>query len=167
MIESEGRMPADDVIIKSLPAVRVAELSATAAGFAPDAITPVIRPLYDQLCAALDRAGVAPVGPAIAYYAESPEGVVVHATLPVNVEPDDAYDFTVTDLPAVQRAATIVHRGPMDDVLPAHETLARWLEAGGHRATGNSREVNLACPEDPAGWVTELQEPLESEDPGD
>ncbi|MGH3647088.1 MAG: MerR family transcriptional regulator [Micromonosporaceae bacterium] len=167
MIESEGRMPADDVIVKSLPAVRVAELSAPADSFHPDAITPVIRPLYDQLCAALERAGVTPVGPATAYYEQSPDGVVVHATLPVNVESNDAYEFTVTDLPAVERAATVVHRGPMDDVLATHDTLATWLEAGGHRTTGNSREVNLACPEDPAGWVTELQEPLQKEDAGD
>ncbi|MGH3734611.1 MAG: MerR family transcriptional regulator [Micromonosporaceae bacterium] len=167
MIESEGHMPTDDVIVKSLPAVRVAELSAHADGFHPDAITPVIRPLYDQLGAALERAGVSPVGPATAYYQEDAEGVLVHATLPVNVAPDESYEFTVTDLPAVERAATIVHRGPMNDVLATHETLAKWLEAGGYRTTGASREVTLACPEDPADMVTELQEPLQSEVPRD
>ncbi len=88
LIEREGAMPTDDIQIKALPAVRVAELTGTAASFEPQSITPVIQPLYDELVRRLDQAGVTPVGPAIAYYENVPDGdgVVVHATLPVNVE---------------------------------------------------------------------------------
>ena len=39
-------MPADDVQIKRIPAVRVAELTAVAASFEPASIGPVIGPLY-------------------------------------------------------------------------------------------------------------------------
>jgi DNA-binding transcriptional MerR regulator len=74
IIEREGAMPTDDVQIKRVPAVRVAELTGTAASFEPESIGPVIQPLYDELCGRLDRAGLTPTGPAIAYYEDSPDG---------------------------------------------------------------------------------------------
>ncbi|MDQ0808719.1 hypothetical protein QFZ63_000433 [Streptomyces sp. B3I7] len=43
-IESEGHMPTDDVVLGRVPAVRVAELTATAADFGPEHIGPVISP---------------------------------------------------------------------------------------------------------------------------
>jgi DNA-binding transcriptional MerR regulator len=48
-IESEGHMPTNDVVIKSVPTIRVAELTATAASFEPEEIGPVIGPLSDEL----------------------------------------------------------------------------------------------------------------------
>ncbi|MBB5155338.1 MerR family transcriptional regulator [Saccharopolyspora phatthalungensis] len=162
MIETEGIMSSDEVTIKSIPALRVAELSGTAKTMDPQSIGPVIRGLYDQLCAALEHAGVTPVGPATAYYEDGGDGesVIVHAGLPVNVKPNASLDFAVVDLPAVEKAATIVHRGSMDDCVPAYQALARWIEASGYHTLGTNREVTLACPEDPAGMVTEIQEPI-------
>ncbi|WP_050779536.1 GyrI-like domain-containing protein [Streptomyces sp. C] len=69
----------------------------------------------------------------------------------------------IVELPGVERAATVVHRGPMDGVLPTAQALARWIDAHGHRSAGYARELTLACPEDPREWVTELQEPLASQ----
>ncbi|MFF3565183.1 MerR family transcriptional regulator [Streptomyces sp. NPDC002574] len=161
-IESEGRMPSDDVVIKRLPAVRLAELSGVAPGFDPGDIGPVIQPLYDELCRRLDAAGVRPVGPGIAYYEDAPEGdgaILVHAGLPV-ADSVGGHDFEIVDLPAIESAATIVHRGSMDDVLGSEQTLARWIDAHGHRSVGYPRELYLECEGDPATWVTELQEPV-------
>ena len=44
-IEDEARVPVDGVVIKRLAPVRVGELTGTAAGYEPEAITPVIQPL--------------------------------------------------------------------------------------------------------------------------
>jgi DNA-binding transcriptional MerR regulator len=164
IIEMEGAMPADDVQVKHIPAVRVAELTATAASLEPASITPVIQPLYRELGERLGRAGLVPVGPAIAYYedASDGDGVIVHATLPVNAGPDGDYDFRLTDLPAIPQAATIVHRGTMDQVLPTIQALARWIDASGYQSAGYPRELYLECPEDQSQWVTELQEPIKS-----
>ncbi|MEV5543786.1 MerR family transcriptional regulator [Saccharopolyspora shandongensis] len=161
-IETEGTMPTDEVTVKSIPALRLAVRSGTARNMDPQSIGPVICGLYDELGAALGRAGVTPVGPATAYYegGADDDTVVVHAGLPVNVEPDPAYGFELVDLPAVEKAATIVHRGPMDDCLPAYQALARWIESSGHRTLGTNREVTLACPADPTGMVTEIQESI-------
>ncbi|UYQ61719.1 MerR family transcriptional regulator [Streptomyces peucetius] len=166
-IESEGYMPTQDIMIKSVPAVRVAVLSAVAASYAPEHIGPVIGPLYDQLFTRLQAAGITPAGPGIACYEDAPDGtgaVLVHAgcTVPADQEPGrvPGEDFEIVELPAVERAATIVHRGPMDSVMPTEQTLARWIDAGGHSSAGYAREVYLECPADKEKWVTELQVPL-------
>ena len=162
IIEKEGAMPADDIQVKQIPAVRVAELTAIAASLEPASITPVIQPLYAELGGRLGRAGVTPAGPAIAYYEDGPDGdtVVVHATLPVNAEPADGQDFEIVDLPAIEQAATVVHRGSMDSVMSTIQVLAGWIEDNGYRASGYPREFYLECPDDQAQWVTELQEPI-------
>ena len=63
-----------------------AELTAVAERLEPESITPVIQPLYRELGDLLGRAGLAPSGPAIAYYDDTADGagVVVHATRPVS-----------------------------------------------------------------------------------
>ncbi|ASU82422.1 MerR family transcriptional regulator [Nocardiopsis gilva YIM 90087] len=162
-IEEEGHMPTDDVVLKRIPTVRVAELTGTAAGFEPAAIGPVIGPLYDDLCERLTRAGLTPTGPAIAYYEDAAEGdgaVVVHACIPVNVEPAEGHDFNVVDLPEIVQAATIVHRGSMDNVVSTTQSLARWIEANGYHSNGYHREYYLETPGDQEKWVSELQEPV-------
>jgi DNA-binding transcriptional MerR regulator len=162
LIEREGAMPTDDIQIKRLPAVRVAELTDTAGSFEPESISPVIQPLYDELFRRLERAGVTPVGPAIAYYESAPggDGVIVHATVPVNAESTAAQDFAVVDLPAVEQAATIVHRGSMDNVMSSIQTLATWIDAHGYRSAGYNRELYLQVGDNVDDWVTELQEPV-------
>lgn len=160
MIETEGAMPADDIVVKSIPAVRVAELTASAPDFTPEAIGPVIEPLYDDLRGRLERAGVVPVGMPIAYYEDASDGgVTVHAAMPVNLSPG-GHEFAVVDLPAVAQAATIVHRGSMATVLSSVQKLARWIEANGYQSTGYNREHYLETGADPQRWVTELQEPV-------
>jgi DNA-binding transcriptional MerR regulator len=161
-IESEGRMPTNDVVIKGVPTVRVAELTATAASFEPEDIGPVIGPLYDELFLRLGSAGVTPTGPGVAYYEDAPEGggrISVHAAVQVSAPLQDG-DFRILDLPPLDQAATIVHRGSMDAVLPTAQALARWIDANGYRSTGHPREINLECPENRDDWVTELQAPV-------
>lgn len=161
IIEGEGVMPAQDVQLKTVPAVRVAQLTGVAAGFEPAAVTPVIQPLYEELIAALERAGVVPVGAPIAVYEDAGDGaVLVRATLPVDVEPSPEHDFTVVDLPRIDQAATLVHHGPMDEVMFSIQTLSRWIDAHGYRSLGYNRELYLELGDDPAQWVTELQEPV-------
>jgi DNA-binding transcriptional MerR regulator len=162
VIETEGTMPADEVQIKRIPGVRVAELTATAASFDPESISPVIQPLYDELFGRLDRAGLTPSGPCIANYEDSSDGggILVHATIPVDAGPGADHDFAIVDLPEIEQAATIVHRGSMDNVMPTIQALARWIDANGYRSVGYNRELYIECGENSDTWVTELQEPI-------
>lgn len=162
IIEKEGVMPDHDVVVKSVPAVRVAESTGVAAGFEPSAISPVIGPLFAELSDRLAAAGIPIAGPAIAYYEPREDGsVTIHACVPVTVEPAAAPGFSIVDLPALARAATTVHHGNVAEIGAAWQALGRWVEDNGYRTGAPVREVTLAwTPDDPAGWVTELQEPL-------
>ncbi|MFD6274789.1 MerR family transcriptional regulator [Streptomyces sp. NPDC060209] len=161
-IESEGHMPTNDVVIKSLPAIRVAELTANASSFEPEDIGPVIGPLYDELFRRLSAAGVTPAGPGVAYYEDAQEGggeISVHAAVQVAAPLRDGA-FRVLDLPSFDQAATIVHRGSMDTVLPTAQALALWIDENGYQSAGYPREINLECPDNRDDWVTELQAPV-------
>jgi DNA-binding transcriptional MerR regulator len=168
-IEDEARGPAEGVVIKGLAPVRVGELVGVAGGYEPEAITPVIQPLYCDLWQRLASACVTAAGPAMAYYEDAPAGdgaILVHAAVPVAGESGGAgradrdHGFAVVDLAKVDRAATIIHHGSMDDVLPAVQALARWIDASGCRSAGYAREVTLEWSPEPAQWVTELQQPI-------
>jgi DNA-binding transcriptional MerR regulator/effector-binding domain-containing protein len=162
-IENEERGPLDGVVVTRLAPVRVGELTGQAAGYKPEAITPVIQPLYCELWELMATAGVAAVGPALAYYEDATAGdggVVVHAGVPVAVEAAAGLGFGVVDLAEVENAAVAVHHGPMDDVLATDQALARWIEANGYRSAGYAREVTLEWSPDPDEWVTELQQPI-------
>lgn len=168
-IETEGQMPSDDVVVKRIAATWVAELTDTAAGFRPEDIGPVVKPLCAELGRRLDGAsGIVPTGRPICYYerpANAEDKVTVHAAVPIAGPPENPAGrngLTVTELPAAERAATIVHRGSMDSVLPSWQALARWVAANGHESTGWPRELYLECPDDPDQWVTELQEPFDT-----
>lgn len=170
-IEDEARAPADGVVIKRLEPVRVGELTGEAAGWEPEAITPVIQPLYGALWQRMASAEICAAGPAVAYYEDAPAGegaIVVHAAVPVAAVPGADGSggagrdpgFAIVDLPAVERAAVIIHHGSMDDVMATGQALARWIDANGYRSAGYSREVTLAWSPDPEQWVTELQQPI-------
>ncbi|WP_327678816.1 MerR family transcriptional regulator [Kitasatospora sp. NBC_00458] len=164
-IESEGTMSTHDVVVKRVPSVRAAELTAVAASYGPEDVGPVIGPLFEELCGLLAAAGVAETGPSVARYEDVPDGdgaVLVRVAVPVGaaVEADGRHGFAVVDLPAIEEAATVVHRGSMDDTLGSVQALARFIDENGYRSAGYARELYLECPDDRAGWVTELQEPV-------
>ncbi|GGK62408.1 MerR family transcriptional regulator [Nocardia camponoti] len=158
LIEKEGVMSDQDVVIKSVPAVRVVEATGTASGFEPSAISPVVGPLFEKLADDLAKAHIPIAGPAIAYYvAESDGSVGVHACVPVN---QDAPGFTVVDLPAIPKVATTIYRGNVSGIGRAWQELGRWVEDNGYQTNGPAREVTLEWTPNPDGWVTELQDPI-------
>ncbi|HUB40030.1 MAG TPA: helix-turn-helix domain-containing protein [Streptosporangiaceae bacterium] len=160
-IEVEASEPAP-VVVRQIAAARVAELTGTAAGYEPQFITPVIQPLYRQLTRRLCDASVAVTGPGVAYYEDAGDeagAIRVHAALPV-AEPPGRRAFRVIDLREIPAAATLIHHGSMDDVLPSIQALARWIDASGYQSLGHAREVTLKLADARGDWVTELQEPI-------
>ncbi|KAB1938970.1 MerR family transcriptional regulator [Micromonospora sp. ALFpr18c] len=162
MIESEGRMTTQDVVLKEIAPVRVAELTAVAPSYQTEDVGPVIQPLYPELFRRLADGGITPTGPAIAWYEPAPDddgdAVLVHAGVTVAAGVSPASDVVVRNLPAVRTAATIIHHGSMDDVESSMQALARWIEENGYRTDGYAREVYLEYSQDtPEKGVTELQ----------
>jgi len=161
LIETEGHMKTEEVILKSLPSMRVASLSAVAASYAPEDISPTIQPLYQELHQRVEQAGVAITGPGVAYYAPASEvddSVTVSAGFVVSTAPSPEYPFDIVDLPQAQ-AATLVHHGSMDNADQTYQAIARWIDENGYQAEGSgfAREVYLHCPDDVTEWITEMQ----------
>jgi DNA-binding transcriptional MerR regulator len=164
MIEEEGHMTTEDVVLKQIPPARVAELSALAASYEGEDIGPVIGPLYTEMWRRLGVAAIRPTGAPIAYYVPddgtSGDGQAVRVHAAVEVAPGTRADeeLDVLDLPGITSAATIVHRGPMDEAFRSMQILARWIDDNGYKPMGYAREVCLEFdPENPANWVHEFQ----------
>lgn len=155
MIAEEGHMSTEDVVLKAVPPARVAELSAVAAGYDGEDITPVIQPLYREVW---QRMTCGPAcGRPVAYYADEGTGVRVHAAVEVHGDADVGAGLDVRHLPGIE-AATLVHHGDMAEVFRSMQILARWIDDNGYRPLAYAREVCLAFdPADPANWVHELQ----------
>ena len=170
MIESEGHMDTGDIVLKELPPLRVAELSATATGYDhPTSITENLSPLYPRLMELMEQAGVAMTGSPIAYYQPAPTGpgdetITVHAAFPIGpaaVGADPGFD--VLDLPAVEQAACALHEGSMSEAFRTGQRLAGWIDDNGYQTIppGYAREVYLDCPPGEFDkWVTEMQVPV-------
>jgi DNA-binding transcriptional MerR regulator len=157
LIEREGHMPTDDVILKHIAPTRVAELSAISPSYDGADIGPVLQPLFGQLFERLGAASLEPCGSPVAYY-EAADGdtIRVHAAVPVAAE--TAADVDLLELPAITQAATIVHKGDMMEAERSMQTLARWIEDNGYRSDGYAREVTIQFdPDNPANWVHEFQ----------
>ncbi|SCE72497.1 DNA-binding transcriptional regulator, MerR family [Micromonospora coriariae] len=164
MIEEEGYMSTEDVVLKQIAPVRVAELSALAASYDGEDIGPVIGPLYNEMWRRLGATGVRPSGAPIAYYEPDTgtggdgQTVLVHAAVEVVSGTSGADDLDLRDLPGIESAATIVHRGPMNEAFRSMQILARWIDDNGYKPVGYAREVCLQFdPQNPANWVHEFQ----------
>jgi DNA-binding transcriptional MerR regulator len=167
LIESEGHMDTGDVVLKNIPALRVAELSATATSYDdPTSITENLSPLYPRLMELMEKAGVPMTGAPIAYYQPAPTGpgdetITVHAAFPIgDAEVAGDAGFEVTVLPTIDQAATALHEGSMSEAFRTGQKLANWIDDNGYQTVepGFAREVYLECPPgDFDKWVTEMQ----------
>lgn len=178
----EVGLSAADVVVKALPAVRLAEVTGVAGSFTPADITAVVRPMCARLGDLLAEAGISGTGHLICYYERlddperrgdpEPDGhgvdgdrpeaerVLAHAALPVAAAAVLPPELTSVLLPAVTLAATIVHHGPMAEVTATMSVLAQWIEHHGQVGVGGPRECYLSTGPDENDWVTELQQPL-------
>lgn len=149
-----------------MPAVRLVELSGIADSYEHDDIGPVVQGLYAELGEQLYRSGVAITGPAVAYFQPGADGKIdVHAGLSSSVDAGVHEGFDVVDLPAVETAATLVHRGRMKTIGASVQALGRWIEDNGYQPAGPAREYYLvSVPEPEENWVTELLEPIVAAD---
>jgi effector-binding domain-containing protein len=154
-------MTIQDIVVRHTDPLRVAEASDTAPGFGPD-LGPVFARLYPEVAAHLGQQRARP-GLCIAWYEEpSDEGtVVVHAGFDIGDQDVQESDrVRVVDLPVVE-VASVIHRGPMDEVVPVYEGLVRWIDESGYQLAGRSRELYHESHHDnPSLNVTELQMPV-------
>lgn len=159
-IERKDAMSAQDVVIKTTKPLRVGEMSGIAGALDPEHISPVFIELAPTVAAAIGRQRAQP-GLFVGYY-DDPEddgSVTVHVAFDVGDQDVASADgLDVVDLPVIE-VASVIHEGPMENVLPVYESLVRWIEDSGYRLAGHSRELYHEMGEH-GPLVTELQMPI-------
>jgi DNA-binding transcriptional MerR regulator len=172
-IEHEGQAPAYDVVIKNVPAQRVAMVRAVVAHYAEGGR------LFGELFGYFQACGVdlSVTHPWMSLYHDEgyrESDVDVTAAAPVEriERPLPDHDrVRVIDLPAVETLLSVIHRGPYQDAGPAYTAMLLAIQAHGYTISGPYRELYLHGPDpqiDPAAYVTEIQFPVRQEtDPAD
>ncbi|MGH3189246.1 MAG: MerR family transcriptional regulator [Streptosporangiaceae bacterium] len=164
-IAREGAMPADDIIVKTIPAMGVVALAAPAPGWGPANIVPVVNQLRGQF----DQLGIAErvkeAGPLMIFYShDQGNDVVVHLALPVVEQPAGLPPPAMyLVLPEIE-AATAVRSGPAASIFPfVYHDLTSWIEAQGYQSRPPGREVWINEIDDVADvdqQVFEIQQPF-------
>jgi effector-binding domain-containing protein len=161
-LEGSDSVDVHDIVVKHTQPIRIAEAVGTAVGFGNESLGPVFAQLLPEVVGELGRAGVRP-GIAVAHYEEYAEdgSVVVHAGFEIGEQTfAGAGKVNAVELP-VERVASVVHRGSMENIVPTYEALVQWIEDSGYQMTGRSRELYHEWhDEDLSCNVTELQMPI-------
>lgn len=142
---------------KPLPDVRVAQLS----GAVEDAaeLGARVGPMFAELVARLDEAGVPTPEPSYAWY--ETRGDLMH--FDVGFRTAACPGVERHDLSAHPRGLTVVHEGEIGAIGRTWQAVAREADARGLSPAGPGREVYHATPQDrPGDWVVEVQLPVAS-----
>lgn len=150
---------------RAVPAERVATLTRRAAAFGPEAIGPVVGPMFPEAQALLDAAGVPVRGGAIAIYTADDSGdgggAIVTAGFLIDDDVTAVPGLDVHVLPAVPEAAITTHRGPVDGIADSWMALADAVRARGALLSDAAREIYRTPGDRPQSeWVTELVQPI-------
>jgi len=142
-IEREGVMPADDVIVKKIPAMDVVAITAPAPGWGAPNIVPVVNRCAEQFDQLGIRDLVKEAGPYLIFYDHNDGAdIKVHLALPVAEQPGELpAPVRHIVLPEVEAAVT-VRSGPAAGIFPVvYQDLVSWVAAHGYEAHPPGREV--------------------------
>jgi DNA-binding transcriptional MerR regulator/effector-binding domain-containing protein len=165
-IEREGTMPADDIVVKKLPAIGVVVIAGQAQAFGPENIVPVINRAEEQFNQLRIRQLVKEAGPYFVFYEGDPgNDLTACLALPVTEPPADLPPpARYLLLPEVEEAAVTVRNGPAASIFPfVYHDLARWADEHGYHVAGPGREVlvhRVTDPADVSQQVFEIQLPF-------
>jgi effector-binding domain-containing protein len=164
LIELEGKMSNYEVILKNVPAERVAGVKGLVPSFEGNENgIPVIGESFGKAAAFVQKNGARPgTATAVYHWSETMTNVPFEATYGIGDARLDSGDgVEVYALPDAVMVST-VHNGTFVHMNQAYEALMKWIEANGYRICGPSREISHVYEQnDQAKNVTEIQLPVE------
>jgi DNA-binding transcriptional MerR regulator len=166
-IEAEGKLTADDVIIRQEPAHRLLSMRLAVPSFAE-----AIRLIGELIESVPHEVGNATLGEfvGISHSADfEPEnmdvelGFYLQAPTRDRVRLHDGRVLTVREVPAVEHLAACVRVGPPQTAHLTTGRIAQYIESNGYRLSGPNREVFLQRPrvDRMQDSVVEMQFPVE------
>jgi effector-binding domain-containing protein len=158
----ENSMGNIDVVIKKVEAQKVVGIRETIENY------PAVGGLFERLCGAIMANGGKLDAPGIAIYFDTEymeKDVDVEAAMPVNSFELNADNIKTHVLPAINKAACLIHHGTYNTLIQSYGILMKWIEDNGYKISGPGREVYLQCVDsgakDESDCITEIQYPVE------
>jgi effector-binding domain-containing protein len=158
LIEQECIVP--DIVLKSLPVQQALTLRQVIPHYGS------VAQLFEQLFPFAMQHRVALAGPPMALY-HDPEyrdhDMDVEVVVPVAGPAPEHPTIRVRELPAVPKAACMIHQGPYTGFIESYQALMTWIDAQGYRIAGECREIYLCGPNDerdPSRYLTEILIPV-------
>jgi predicted transcriptional regulator YdeE len=163
LIEQEERQPDYEVVLKSVPPLRVAGIRLNVPTLGD------VDPLIEELQTYLHARGITPQAttPPLAVYYDAvfrERGLDLEVALPVHRRLASERRVQVHELPGVETMACVLHHGPYAQVSDAYQALVHWVDSSGYEINGPNRDVYLqrrtAHMQEEA--VTEVQFPIKA-----
>jgi DNA-binding transcriptional MerR regulator len=142
-IEREGVMPADDIIVKKIPAMAIVAVCSTAENYSNENMVRAVNRCAVQFDQLKIRELLAATGPLMILSERSEQDdITVQLALAVTERPSELpAAVQYAELPEVQ-AATTVRSGPAASIFPmVYHDLARWADAHNCQTIGAGRLI--------------------------
>ena len=159
-IKKEGSLPKLEAALKKVEKQRVAFLRDTIASYSD------MHVIFDELCRYLIAEKAHWTGAPMAIYYDTEyreKDVDVEVAVPINGPLRETGRVKVRELPGIEQAVCMVHRGAYAEFHNTYQAAMSWFDANGYEIDGPNREVYLQGPDqssDQSTWVTELQFPV-------
>jgi DNA-binding transcriptional MerR regulator len=161
-IELEDKMPKYDVVIKTVPAMRVAARRVTIP--TNDQVPQYLGPAFTEAYDYVRQQGAKDTGPCLTLWhspADVYENEDAEAVVPIDRALTGTERVKVYELPPTQVAA-VVHQGDFQDFTQGHAALLEWIDANGYQIIGPYREIYIRHENrDLSDTTTEIQFPVE------
>lgn len=162
--EQEAKMPAYDILLKSVAPLRVAQTCFIAPGW--EQVSPTLTRVFVQIQEHVRQQGVTWLIPGITLFHDNEHherDISVSACLTFEGSVDDSEQVKVTELPGVEMMASVIHHGSFCTLHLAYNALLTWIANNGYQVNGPNRELNHVYKPggDESLFVTEVQFPVE------
>lgn len=161
-IEQEEKVSIYDVLLKNVEPIRVASVR----GVVPT--PPDQGSMWGELGRYLASQRVRAEGVCFSLYHDDEykeRDWDIEVCEPISVELKATNRIMVKTLPAVEKMACTIHKGPYVTIGEAYNAILKWIDANGYHITGPCREIYLTPSRDGAQddprTVTEIQYPVE------
>lgn len=149
-IEAHGQVNEPDVVLKSIPPQRFLSVREVLPNL--EAVRSLVQHMYAVVPKAVSSSHLGHIAIVVHFPAYDPEaldfevGYLLMGNAPASVQLSEDRTLMLRELPAFERAATLVHVGPISEVHRSYGTLAEWLEAHDWQLNGPGRQVMMQLP---------------------
>ena len=161
-IETEGAMPKYHTTIKKVEPQIVVSVRDVLAEFSGEGI----GQMFQELIGFLVSDNIKPTGPSMLIYRDTEykeQDADIEVAAPIGKEIPGVGRLQVYGLEGFEQAATVIYKGPYEDMDEAYNEIMSWIAGNGYQINGFCRELYLVSPgdtDDLSQYVTEIQVPI-------